>query len=284
MLSVSTITLRCKTRRPVRLHQFMGSAWRGALGHRLRRRTCLTGAATCTGCALTSRCTYYRMFEAGPPPGTPLLEAYRDAPRPYVIRAQNARSLPTGHDYCVEITLFGHARRYAPTVAAAMRAAVRDVSEEFFEESCDIRDYAPTDPSPAPGGVQLILDSPLRLRVRGEYLRPEQFRFASFFSALLRRCVQLSAIYGDGPPALDPRALTDLAAACTVSTSLSWQRLTRYSSRQKRRIPLDGLTGSFTVRGELAPLWPWLWTGQWLHVGKAADMGLGRYRLVPIAS
>jgi CRISPR/Cas system endoribonuclease Cas6 (RAMP superfamily) len=29
----------------------------------------------------------------------------------------------------------------------------------------------------------------------------------------------------------------------------------------------------------LAPLMPWLWLGQWLHAGKNATMGLGKYRL-----
>ncbi|WP_420842151.1 CRISPR system precrRNA processing endoribonuclease RAMP protein Cas6 [Halorhodospira abdelmalekii] len=26
------------------------------------------------------------------------------------------------------------------------------------------------------------------------------------------------------------------------------------------------------------PIWPWVWLGQWLHVGKGAVMGMGRYR------
>ena len=35
------------------------------------------------------------------------------------------------------------------------------------------------------------------------------------------------------------------------------------------------------ARLRLAALWPWLWLGQWLHVGKNATMGMGGYALQP---
>ena len=59
---------------------------------------------------------------------------------------------------------------------------------------------------------------------------------------------------------------------------LSWQQWTRYSSRQHSTVPMGGLVGELVVdtRG-LEPFWPYLWLGQWLHCGKGATMGLGRY-------
>ena len=42
---------------------------------------------------------------------------------------------------------------------------------------------------------------------------------------------------------------------------------------------LGGALGSWTLTGELGPLLPWLRLGEWLHVGKNATLGLGRYRL-----
>nr|WED69497.1 CRISPR system precrRNA processing endoribonuclease RAMP protein Cas6 [Pectobacterium colocasium] len=35
------------------------------------------------------------------------------------------------------------------------------------------------------------------------------------------------------------------------------------------------MIGDVTLHGELTPLWPWLWLGQWLHVGKTAASGWG---------
>jgi CRISPR/Cas system endoribonuclease Cas6 (RAMP superfamily) len=45
---------------------------------------------------------------------------------------------------------------------------------------------------------------------------------------------------------------------------------------------LGGVLGRWTLHGTpevLAEIYPWLWLGQWLHVGKNASMGLGGYQL-----
>jgi len=61
---------------------------------------------------------------------------------------------------------------------------------------------------------------------------------------------------------------------------LRWSDWTRYSSRQKTRMQLGGVTGRFVLSGEgLAEHWPVLWRGQWWHIGKTTSMGLGRYRI-----
>jgi hypothetical protein len=54
------------------------------------------------------------------------------------------------------------------------------------------------------------------------------------------------------------------------------------SSRQRQEMTLGGVLGRWTLSGNsavLAQLWPWLWLGQWLHLGKNATVGLGGYRL-----
>ena len=43
--------------------------------------------------------------------------------------------------------------------------------------------------------------------------------------------------------------------------------------------PLAALTGRLTLRGSLAPMLPLLVAGQWVHMGRACHLGLGRYRL-----
>jgi hypothetical protein len=53
-------------------------------------------------------------------------------------------------------------------------------------------------------------------------------------------------------------------------------------SERHGKISLDGLTGEFVLDLEHAPnFWPFLWAGQWVHVGKHAAEGLGRYRVNP---
>jgi hypothetical protein len=40
---------------------------------------------------------------------------------------------------------------------------------------------------------------------------------------------------------------------------------------------LGGLVGEWTLKGDLSPFIPYLFLGQWLHVGKNAVFGLGKY-------
>ena len=40
---------------------------------------------------------------------------------------------------------------------------------------------------------------------------------------------------------------------------------------------LAGVVGEWVLEGDLGPLASWLWLGQWLHAGKNATMGKGRY-------
>ena len=67
----------------------------------------------------------------------------------------------------------------------------------------------------------------------------------------------------------------------TVSTALAPAERSRYSASQERAYTLEGVTGTATFAGDLAPFRPFLAAGEWLHVGKGYVMGLGRYHVEP---
>ncbi len=69
-------------------------------------------------------------------------------------------------------------------------------------------------------------------------------------------------------------------SACPYETE--WTTWARYSARQDRRMEWSGLVGTATYAGDLAPFWPYLVFGQWVHVGKGATFGLGAYRIEAI--
>ena len=74
-----------------------------------------------------------------------------------------------------------------------------------------------------------------------------------------------------------------LAESLGQEHDMRWHDWTRYSSRQRQEMTLGGALGRWTLHGQsdtLSALWPWLWLGQWLHVGKNATMGMGGYMLV----
>jgi hypothetical protein len=129
--------------------------------------------------------------------------------------------------------------------------------------------------------LTLVLETPLRLKAEGRHVVPEQFRFGSLFSPLLRRISLLTAFHTDTPLQTDFAALTRTAQEIAVQSSqLRWHDWTRYSARQDTLLQMGGLLGEIRLSGTgLEPFWPYLWLGQWTHVGKGTSMGLGRYRI-----
>ena len=63
------------------------------------------------------------------------------------------------------------------------------------------------------------------------------------------------------------------------AASLRWHDWTRYSSRQNQKMQLGGLVGEVTYAGNLAAFLPFVALGAFLHVGKNATFGLGKYKV-----
>jgi hypothetical protein len=145
---------------------------------------------------------------------------------------------------------------------------------------------APLDPEPVaipapPAEARLSIDTPLRLRREGELVTPRTFAFHDLFRNLLRRVSMLSQLHMDRPLALDYPSLSRASRAIELSVKdLRWRDWKRYSSRQQSELAMGGVVGTLVLPGDgLAPFWPYLWLGQWIHAGKGAVMGLGRYHI-----
>lgn len=299
---------------PLRLPHYSGSAWRGVFGNGLRRTVCATRAPSCGGCLLLDHCIYAYIFETPPPPGTGKLRLYNAAPHPFVLEppADGPMALDAGTRYPLGLTLVGRANRHLPFIVHAFRVAGRrgigkgngrfalpKVAQELVPGSGDWVEIfggqderlAPRPPSrvelpacPPVVGVELL--TPLRLRREGSLVGPGDFRFRDLFGSLLRRLSLLSYFHTDEPLELDFSALVRAADGVPMlQAQLGWREWTRFSSRQGGTMQMGGIVGKFRLHGEgLEPFWPYLWAGQWVHAGKAATMGLGRYRLQALAS
>lgn len=64
----------------------MGSAWRGALGHALRKTVCVTREKECEQCMLYESCVYPYLFETHPPKDSKLMRCYRTVPHPFILQ------------------------------------------------------------------------------------------------------------------------------------------------------------------------------------------------------
>lgn len=291
----------------LRLPEFSGSLLRGQFGAALRRAACITKAGTCVGCPLLSTCPYPAIFET-PAPTAHHLQKFSAVPNPYVIEPPplGARTVPAGETLAFQVVLVGRALERLPLIVYAFqraferglgrqraRAALHDVLVEQAAGAFvsiwepDAQRLRPHDASlvvpalVAASAVQLRIETPLRLQDNGRALPPARLNARTLVMALLRRTELLFELHAGitGLGAQAP-ALARLAQDVQETRELHWFDWSRYSSRQQQPMTLGGVLGTWTLRGELAPLLPWLWLGQWLHAGKNATMGMGAYRLV----
>jgi CRISPR-associated endoribonuclease Cas6 len=129
-----------------------------------------------------------------------------------------------------------------------------------------------------------------RLRIR--FITPTRIRvdndlqvslsFELFVRNLLRRISMLALLHGRARLELDFRALISRAGEVkTVTSSLRWDDLERYSNRQKTKMKLGGFVGEVEYSGEaIEEFLPLVAAGEILHVGAGTSFGLGRYRIV----
>ncbi|MCW2313129.1 CRISPR system precrRNA processing endoribonuclease RAMP protein Cas6 [Rhodoferax antarcticus] len=131
--------------------------------------------------------------------------------------------------------------------------------------------------------IALNIQTPLRLQHQGKPLGVGQLTPRALVAAIARRTALLMEFHtGQSGWGEAARAITHLSETLSDTQDLHWFDWTRYSSRQQQEMTLGGVLGTWTLHGSaeaLAQIEPWLWLGQWLHVGKNATMGQGCYTL-----
>lgn len=266
-------------------------AWRGTLGHVLAARTCQPGACDWRQNRHVSGCAYPLFFPSG--------NASADGRERVLPFALDAYHKPDGAR--VELGLFGRATSHANTLAEALvDAGQRGVGPHRnvlrptglwheappgshawtrgFAANADRAQVPPT----CPACIHLHLLSPLRIRLQGRYRTPQNLAPADLLQALLRRTHALLQ-----PTPVESARGHELSrwneqarAVRWLRTDFSWQESVHHSQRQHARMRMGGVVGKAVLDGvEIAPLWPLLWIGQWLHAGKGSSYGFGAYRL-----
>lgn len=296
-----------RARDDVRLPEYAGSLLRGQFGASLRKTVCVTGEKQCAGCLLYRTCTYPAIFEA-PAPESHALQRFSRVPNPYVIEPPpiGTRMVPAGQRESFNVVLFGRALAQLPLVIYAFQCALvgglgkkRAKAElesvdwqhgggyirVWDADSGRLGEHSAGISVPAFASTQaVVLDitSPLRLQRQGKPLRAHELSPRPLITALLRRISLLFELHAGRPGIIgDPKALATHAESIEDDRALRWVDWTRYSSRQRQTMTLGGVVGTWSLRGNLDPLLPWLWLGQWLHVGKEAVMGMGCYHMEP---
>ena len=308
-LTLQRLRFDCEALEPIRLPPYSGSAWRGLIGHSLRRSVCVTRQPTCEGCLLRTQCAYSTFFES--PPASPETAArYNALPHPFVLEPESPgrQAIAPGQPLSVGITLIGPACALTPyLIHAVQRAGTRGLGREggrfklltvaqerelgsdhwqpiYTAERATLEStetqLAPL--GPASVSVRLQFHTPVRLKRNGRYLAATGLDARALLGTLAYRMALLAELYGNGPSVFERATAHATIDQITLKpVDLAWVEWTRYSSRQRTHMQLGGVLGTLALRGPGVPvLWPLLLLGQWLHVGKATSFGLGRYRIV----
>lgn len=309
-LRVERFRFVCRARGELRLPPYAGSALRGMFGRALKSTVCVVDPPECTSCLIYRTCVYPYVFETPPPPAAQRMRKYPAVPHPFVVAPRFAprEVIGAGVPFDFDVALVGRAIRHVPYVVHAFRTAgvsggggrgqfvVERVMQcvDHVEDRWETvwtggvfpkpqRTCIPPAPPVAAQGVTLSLTTPLRLVRDGRPIGPDELVFADLFRHLLRRISLLAYFHGETPLETDFARLAQTSRGVQIEhRDLRWFDWSRYSSRQRTRVPMGGVIGHLTLDGDaLAPYWPYIWFGQWTHAGKGASMGLGRYQAAP---
>lgn len=289
-----------------------GATLRGGFGQAFKRMTCSRSYAgqPCDECPEQNRCAYSYVFETPVPPDSDVLRTHSAVPRPFVFEPplDGKTKYRPGDDLAFGLVLIGQAIDYLPCFVLSFKALgetglgrgrgrfrlrqawatdplgpwetlVYDGPSDALRNECittrisDIERAAALLPRDE---LAIHFLTPTSLKHAGR-IDPEP-AFHVLVRALLRRVSSLYYFHCGERWDADYRGLIELAqTAETVEAHTACEHYQRYSSRQRQRIPMGGVTGTVHYAGPLDQFRPLLVLGSLVHVGKACVFGNGRY-------
>jgi hypothetical protein len=288
-----------ETRDPWHLADYPGSAWRGAFGHAFKQSACSQPGTACPHCPEQRDCPYPPFFESG---------LGGEPTRPYLLEPQAYTGyFGPGTLIGLDFLLMGWANAWLALIidtltllgqrGLGLRQPVRLVLAEIQQEigptggvwasihqsgrgAAIPLPIAPFAVPPAPPRAHLELLTPLKIKNRGALVAPSTCTAPDLLTALARRIEACAPLLPNLPLPPAPAIWLADAASLLEQAHLAWHDTHHYSSRQREALKMGGLMGDLILGGPaLARAWPWLWLGQWLHLGSSTSIGFGRYRL-----
>lgn len=290
--------------------RFKGSALRGSFGHTLKEETCARREpAGCPTCRHPEQCAYGYLFETPTPPGASwILRDQAGVPHPFVLHEtmDASESVRPGTRLEVLLALFGRATHHFPVLVQTFEkmgqwglgsqrvpfrlAAVTEASPGAHEAPLYdpvARTYSGTPLVGDLSGLGVPVEpcdaalewvSPAQIKSKGRMSQAAEL--ADLVPALARRLSALSVYHCGGTgevPIKDWIALArEVRSEGEAPERQAWKR---YSSRQGRSVPVEGMTGRRRFLGVPPELAALLRMGEIAHVGKGTSFGMGRYRL-----
>ena len=170
-------------------------------------------------------------------------------------------------------SLSAHGQDHTQTIFTAATEMLTD--EGLILRLDDVMHAAPhtTD------AIELEFITPTSIKVHGKWT--SQLTFEHLIRNLLRRIRFLSYFHCGEDLDVDAPALIKAAGAVKHHLRLNWLRKDRYSYRAEKSVPMGGFIGKVRFTGDLEPFLPFIYLGEYLHIGHHTAFGFGQYRLTP---
>ena len=254
---------------------------RGALGTVFRHTACVPECPGAKACERRHVCAYARIFEpaaSGPGPS-----GLADWPRPFVFRARHLDGVVVqpGEPFWFDLHVF----LLEPWVVEQFVITFREIGRQGLGPGRGRAGLSCAEPL---GPSEITLDPPAiaPARIRVEFLTPtalkheggiaERPEFGILFARIRDRIGALSAIYGEGPLAIDFQSAGARAAQVRMTRcDIATVELSRRSSRTGQTHPIGGFTGAAEYEGELGEFLPYLEAARWTGAGRQTVWGNG---------
>lgn len=288
------------------LPPYKGSAFRGGFGHALKQVVCVNRGAECDRCMLRDKCVYSYLFESPALSGVKIASVNTYAPHPFVIEPplDDKGNYRLGETLELHLILIGRAIEYLPYFLVAFdelgRLGIgRGKGRYRLERVWSVGPWG--ERLIFIGEEQLLLDpgkpvtfeslttivkeeitraeieflTPTRLKEEGRLV--SQIPFPVLLQALLRRISALLHLYCGASVDDGVFELMEESHKVVIERSdLRWWDWERYSQRQELRMKLGGVVGKIVYVGPLELFMPYLFLGEYIHVGKGTSFGLGQ--------
>ncbi len=257
----------------------------------------------CSGCDVCPRnttCPYHLTFVQEISPDPAAVKRYQKPPLPFVFDVPYIPPAPNrGTELEIGLVLVGRAIDHLDFyIAAFRRMLLQDAPGSLINAS--VRRVESVDYTGnrhlleerggrwAPGGLLLLslkglctsallsmdsltitLETPLRIMHDMKPLR--DLSFSAIARALMRRVSSMAYYYGGSDTELDFKWLAMRSnSVALVKNEFRWVEW---------GTGVSGVLGNGTFCGEMAEFHPFLLAGEYVHAGKGAAFGLGRFRL-----
>ncbi|MBW1616287.1 MAG: CRISPR system precrRNA processing endoribonuclease RAMP protein Cas6 [Deltaproteobacteria bacterium] len=290
-------------------NDYSGSALRGGLGFHLKRSVCPIKKGYCKECLLKTECLYIKIFA----PSSLSCNNPPTMPNAFVIEPPLNRNniIHKGADFNFNIIIFGDFNKYIPYFIYAMdNVGKNGIGTKLFKEGEEFAKrgtFALNSVFLEDTLIYLAENQRLNLmenlpdisvnldktenikKIKIDFITPFRMKYKNRFNSdadfhilargMIRRAKSLMAIYGNEALDIDYQDMIQRAEKIKIiETNITWEDLSRYSGRQKKRMFFGGIKGSVVYEGELGEFMPLIKFCEKTYIGKQSSFGLGRIK------